>query len=271
MNSTEKANLGILNKMKPSNKAVSFFEQPKEKEKMDESPTVVIPLPTRLTQFDKSNSTPSGGTGTEKEKSFSNIQVELIDSATPSRTGGEFREDGNQRSHLVFGKKRAVNKNRPPMRKFDGNQCLDDIESDGSMEQESSRSSKIQSRHSKAQLNEPVDDAKSMYSKASSVAHIGLGGLGGGFGQGGFGGDSEEDSDEFSESENSIYTETDLAESTYAMSVRTYEKAYLAKNSSLISRKGKGDASGKSANSQMSHLTMKSKKSTVRHKNWQKN
>ena len=70
-----------------------------------------------------------------------------------------------------------------------------------------------------------------------SSVHLGLGGLGA---------DSSEES-------NSIYTETDLAQSKYDMSMRTYEQQYFNnRNSSLIWKPG--DNSGRSSNTQGSLL-----------------
>ena len=101
------------------------------------------------------------------------------------------------------------------------------------------------------------DDEQSVRSSVapSSCRIGGLGGLGGGFGF-----DDEESDDD--DSENSIFTETDLAQSTYAMSVRTYERNYLLRNPSIYSKK-EGDMSDKSSYSQMSHLT---KKQSIRKK-----
>lgn len=74
---------------------------------------------------------------------------------------------------------------------------------------------------------------------------------------GGFGFDDDDSDDE--SSDNSIFTETDLAESHYAMSVRTYERNYLLRNPSIYSRKD-GETSGKSNYSYMSNLTKKNSK-----------
>ena len=99
------------------------------------------------------------------------------------------------------------------------------------------------SQSSHVEDHKVIDEDRSVFSKAESSVHLGLGGFGGGFA--GFGGGDDSSANDESE-DNSIYTETDLAQSTYAMSVRTYEKAYLNKNPSVLSKQGAGNQSNTS-------------------------
>lgn len=81
------------------------------------------------------------------------------------------------------------------------------------------------------------DDVSRASSCVQSSVHLGLGGMGA----------DSSDSDE-----RSIYTETDLGQSKYDMSVRTYEQNYVNRHPSML---------GKPSDSNKSSLTNNSKRS----------
>jgi hypothetical protein len=129
----------------------------------------------------------------------------------------------------------AGNKGRIKMKRFGGDQRMERID-----EGEQSKSSRSHSKSSKSsrsaaklKLHNDDDGDKSVASSAiQSSIHLGLGGLGAE--------DSDAPIDDDSDSENnSIFTETDLAQSKYDMSVRNYEIGYLNRNPSILSKQSK--------------------------------
>jgi len=203
-------------------KSVSFAGSNPSSEKIGESPATMV---FKVKGLEKTYSSPSNIHG--------GVVVENLDPSPVQNTG------------LAFGKqKRVPNKDRPALRKYDGGDCMSQIHSEKEDEEES-------------QLKFGASNAQKGESPRSSVAPSscrigGLAGMGGGFGF------DDDDSDDES-SDNSIFTETDLAESHYAMSVRTYERNYLLRNPSIYSKKD-CDTSGRSSYSIMSNLTKKNSK-----------
>jgi len=127
-----------------------------------------------------------------------------------------------------------------------------------------SKSSKSSRSAAKLKLHNDDDGDKSVASSAmQSSIHLGLGGLGAE--------DSDAPIDDDSDSDNnSIFTETDLAQSKYEMSVRNYEIGYLNRNPSILSKQSKskrGDQSNTSSKTSGSLLGGLTSKKSV-HKNW---
>lgn len=152
---------------------------------LDTSP-IEIALPTKLTQFDKSTSSPSSGllptSAGLRQFPKAKISVDMID--TP--TSNMIKEESEKSSQMV--KRRT--KNGIPMKRYAGDQCMEKIGSED--EGESSCASGLNF------------DKQSVASSAlQSSIHLGLGGLGAE--------DSDAPIDDDSDDDNSIFTETDLA------------------------------------------------------------